>query len=148
MAVVAWWQSCGLNNSENLKFLISFILCVKVSIQVVMAGAAGPSVEAAAVEEDAAELRFPKEFELGVTKILLISEVNILLEHRKQQNESQEEEQELSEVFMKTLNYTQRFSKFKNMENIAAVRSLLTIKKIHKFELAALVRTIFYLRNS
>ena len=107
-------------------------------IQVVMAGAAGPSVEAAAVEEDAAELQFPKEFELGDTKTLLISEVNILLEHRKQQNESQEEEQEFSEVFMKTLNYTQRFSKFKNMENIAAVRSLLTIKKIHKFELAAL----------
>jgi DNA-directed RNA polymerase II subunit RPB4 len=39
---------------------------------------------------------------------------------------------------MKTLNYTQRFAKFKNMENIAAVRSLLTQKKIHKFELAAL----------
>ena len=50
-----------------------------------MAGAAGPSVEAAAVEEDAAELQFPKEFELGDTKTLLISEVNILLEHRKQQ---------------------------------------------------------------
>jgi hypothetical protein len=43
------------------------------------------------------------------------------------QNESQEEEQELSEVFMKTLNYTQRFAKFKNMENIAAVRSLVTL---------------------
>ena len=42
------------------------------------------------------------------------------------QNESQEEEQEFSEVFMKTLNYTQRFAKFKNMENIAAVRSLVT----------------------
>jgi DNA-directed RNA polymerase II subunit RPB4 len=39
---------------------------------------------------------------------------------------------------MKTLNYCQRFAKFKNMENIAAVRSLLTQKKIHKFELAAL----------
>ncbi len=44
----------------------------------------------------------------------------------KFQNESQEEEQEFSEVFMKTLNYTQRFAKFKNMENIAAVRSLVT----------------------
>lgn len=32
----------------------------------------------------------------------------------------------------------QRFAKFKNMENIAAVRSLLTKSKIHKFELAAL----------
>ena len=46
----------------------------------------------------------------------------MLLEHRKQQNESQEEEQELSEVFMKTLNYTERFSRFKNRETIADVR--------------------------
>ena len=46
----------------------------------------------------------------------------MLLEHRKAQNESAEDEQELSEVFMKTLNYTQRFSKFKNRETITAVR--------------------------
>ena len=71
---------------------------------------------------------------------LLISEVHILLEHRKTQNESQEEEQEFSDVFMKTLNYTQRFAKFKNMENIASIRQMLTNKKLHKFELAALVR--------
>ena len=62
----------------------------------------------------------------------------MLLEHRKQQNEQAEDEQELSEVFMKTLNYTQRFAKFKNRENIAAIRSLLMSKKLHKFELAAL----------
>lgn len=60
------------------------------------------------------------EFENAET--LLISEVNMLLEHRKRQNESAEEEQELSEMFMKTLSYTQRFSKFKNRETIAAVR--------------------------
>ncbi|KAL1473122.1 hypothetical protein MTO96_038906, partial [Rhipicephalus appendiculatus] len=47
------------------------------------------------VEEDASELQFPKEFENAET--LLISEVHMLLEHRKQQNESAEEEQELSE---------------------------------------------------
>ena len=41
---------------------------------------------------------------------------------RKQQNENAEDEQELSEVFMKTLNYTNRFSKFKNRETITAVR--------------------------
>ena len=64
--------------------------------------------------------------------------VYILLDHRKQQNESSEEEQEFSEVFMKTLNYTHRFAKFKNVENIASIRSLLTNKKIHKFEMAAL----------
>jgi hypothetical protein len=50
-----------------------------------MAAAAGPSGEAVPVDEDAAELQFPKEFELPDTKTLLISEVNILLEHRKQQ---------------------------------------------------------------
>ena len=91
-----------------------------------------------AAEENAAELQFPKEFESSETKTLLISEVHILLEHRKQQNESAEEEQEFSEVFMKTLNYTQRFAKFKNMDNIASVRQLLTNKKIHKFEMAQL----------
>jgi len=41
---------------------------------------------------------------------------------RKQQNESAEEELELSAVFMKTLNHTQRFSKYKNRETISAVR--------------------------
>ncbi|NXR96907.1 RPB4 polymerase, partial [Hypocryptadius cinnamomeus] len=62
----------------------------------------------------------PAEFETAET--LLNSEVHMLLEHRKQQNESAEDEQELSEVFMKTLNYTARFSRFKNRETIASVR--------------------------
>lgn len=88
------------------------------------------------VEEDASQLIFPKEFETAET--LLNSEVHMLLEHRKQQNESAEDEQELSEVFMKTLNYTARFSRFKNRETIASVRSLLLQKKLHKFELACL----------
>ena len=69
---------------------------------------------------------------------IVLLQVHMLLEHRKQQNEQAEDEQELSEVFMKTLNYTQRFAKFKNRENIAAIRSLLMSKKLHKFELAAL----------
>ncbi|XP_019637809.1 PREDICTED: DNA-directed RNA polymerase II subunit RPB4 [Branchiostoma belcheri] len=98
--------------------------------------ATGASESGADIEEDAAQLQFPKEFENAET--LLNSEVNMLLEHRKQQNESAEEEQELSEVFMKTLGYTSRFSRFKNRETIAAVRSLLMQKKLHKFELAAL----------
>ena len=79
---------------------------------------------------------FFQEFENAET--LLISEVHMLLEHRKQQNEQAEDEQELSEVFMKTLNYTQRFAKFRNRETIASIRSLLMSKKLHKFELAAL----------
>ncbi|KAJ9599176.1 hypothetical protein L9F63_010353, partial [Diploptera punctata] len=88
------------------------------------------------VDEDAADLQFPKEFENAET--LLISEVHMLLEHRKAQNESAEEEQEFSEVFMKTLTYTNRFRKFKNKETITAVRNLLMQKKLHKFELASL----------
>ncbi|XP_071451405.1 DNA-directed RNA polymerase II subunit Rpb4 [Hetaerina americana] len=87
-------------------------------------------------EEDAADLQFPKEFENAET--LLISEVYMLLEHRKAQNESAEEEQELSEVFMKTSTYTDRFRKFKNKETISSVRNLLMQKKLHKFELASL----------
>ncbi|XP_031571865.1 DNA-directed RNA polymerase II subunit RPB4-like [Actinia tenebrosa] len=89
-----------------------------------------------AEEEDATELQFPKEFENAET--LLNSEVYMLLEHRKKKNESAEEEQELSEVFVKTLNYTQKFSRYKNRETIAQVRSLLGKKKLHKFELACL----------
>ncbi|KAL4715924.1 hypothetical protein ACJJTC_013224 [Scirpophaga incertulas] len=62
----------------------------------------------------------------------------MLLEHRKAQNESAEEEQEFSEVFIKTLTYTNMFKKFKNKETIAAVRNLLQSKKLHKFEVASL----------
>lgn len=60
------------------------------------------------------------EFENADT--LLISEVHMLLEHRKAQNESAEEEQEFSEAFMKSLTYTNRFRKFKNEVTISAVR--------------------------
>lgn len=60
------------------------------------------------------------EFESAET--LLISEVYLLLEHRKQQSEQQEELTEMSDVFVKTLNYTQRMAKFKNKETIRAVR--------------------------
>ncbi|KAM4813951.1 DNA-directed RNA polymerase II subunit RPB4-like isoform X1 [Urocitellus parryii] len=88
------------------------------------------------VEEDASQLVFPKEFETAET--LLNSEVHMLLEHRKQQSESAEDEQEFSDVYMKTLKYTSRFSHFKNKETITSVRSLLRQKKLHKFELACL----------
>ena len=55
---------------------------------------------------------------------------------RKTQNENAEEEQELSEVFMKTLQYTQRFSKFKNRETIAAVRRYRIVTKYSSLTLA------------
>uniref|UniRef100_A0A674DEF0 RNA polymerase II subunit D n=1 Tax=Salmo trutta TaxID=8032 RepID=A0A674DEF0_SALTR len=89
-----------------------------------MASGGGSTTTVGDIEEDASQLLFPKEFENAET--LLNSEVHMLLEHRKQQNESAEDEQELSEVFMKTLNYTALFSR------------LLLQKKLHKFELASL----------
>uniref|UniRef100_A0A8C5JVB0 DNA-directed RNA polymerase II subunit RPB4 n=1 Tax=Jaculus jaculus TaxID=51337 RepID=A0A8C5JVB0_JACJA len=99
-------------------------------------GAGGCHPPTGDVEEDASQLIFPKYFETAET--LLNSKVHMLLEHRKQQNESAEDEQELSEVFMKTLSYTARFSRFKTRETIASVHSLLLQKKLHKFELACL----------
>lgn len=51
----------------------------------------------------------------------------MLLEHRKAQNESAEDEQEFSDVFMKTLTYTDRFRKFKNKETISAVRKYVVV---------------------
>ncbi|KAE8604413.1 hypothetical protein XENTR_v10014706 [Xenopus tropicalis] len=91
--------------------------------------AGGAEAHSGDPEEDASQLLFPKEFESAET--LLNSEVHMLLEHRKQQNESAEEEQELSEVFMKTLNYTARFSRFKNRETIASVRRYLSYSPLH-----------------
>lgn len=62
----------------------------------------------------------PAEFENAET--LLISEVHMLLDHRKRQNESADEEQEFSDVFLKTCTYTDTFRKFKNKETITAIR--------------------------
>ena len=89
----------------------------------------------AEIEENAAELQFSPEFANAET--LLISEVNLLLQHRIKQNENAEEEQEFSEVFTKTHNYTTRFSRFNNRDTISTVRNTLSQKsKLHKFEIA------------
>lgn len=83
-------------------------------------------------EEDATELKFGKgkksvfcpNFHLllctdfDTADALLISEVKMLLEHRKAQYESQDEDHELSEVFTKTLEYCQTFSKYNSKETI------------------------------
>ena len=48
--------------------------------------------------------------------------------------------QELSEVFMKTLEYTRRFSKFKNRDMIASVRQLL--QQVGRYESKELDREL------
>lgn len=65
---------------------------------------------------------YPNRAEFENAETLLISEVHMLLDHRKKQNESADEEQEFSEVFLKTHTYTDIFRKFKNKETISAVR--------------------------
>ncbi len=74
-------------------------------------------------EEDASELRFPKEFEQAGCDALMISEVFLLLDHRRKQSETKDDiDDELGEVFVKTLDYCRRLSKFKSRETIRAVR--------------------------
>ncbi|CAI5441129.1 unnamed protein product [Caenorhabditis angaria] len=90
----------------------------------------------AVVEEDAAECRFPKEFEVSTCDALLTAEVFLLLEHRRLQSESKDEIEEMSEVFIKTLNYARRMARFKNRETIRSVRGVFAEKHFHKFEVA------------
>ncbi|GAV00950.1 hypothetical protein RvY_11730-2 [Ramazzottius varieornatus] len=86
--------------------------------------------------EDATELRFPKEFDTA--RALLNSEVFMLLENRKSQNEAADAEAELPAVFLKTHIYCQRFSAFKNADTIQSVRSTLSSKGLHDYELTSL----------
>ncbi|GMT13068.1 hypothetical protein PFISCL1PPCAC_4365, partial [Pristionchus fissidentatus] len=101
----------------------------------IVPGMSNQSVEEP-MEEDAGELKFPKEFESSACDALLTSEVFLLLEHRRAQSEQKEEIEDLSEVFVKTLNYARRLSRFKNRETIRAVRAIFAQKSFHKFEVA------------
>ncbi|CDW54138.1 DNA directed RNA polymerase II subunit RPB4 [Trichuris trichiura] len=95
----------------------------------------GPIEEGTEVE-NAAELKFPREFEEADT--LLTSEVFLLLEFRRKQLEQEEEITEMSEVFLKCHSYAQRMSKFRNRDTIRTVRQLLSTKPFHKFEMMQL----------
>lgn len=64
------------------------------------------------------------EFEVSGCDALMISEVFLLLDHRRKQSEQKEEIEDISDVFLKTLNYTRRLSKFKSRETIRSVRGL------------------------
>jgi len=86
-------------------------------------------------EEDASQLKLGPDFQKAVC--LLNSDVAILLEHR-QQAAGEDAENELSNVFLKTLAYVQRFSRYKNKAAAKEVRSLLEDKGLEEFELSAL----------
>lgn len=88
-------------------------------------------------EEDAALLKFPKEFETADT--LFVSEVLKILEIREEQSKKTDSGQKPNEVFVKTLEHCRQFNRLgDNREKISAVRRMLQTKKLHKFELAQL----------
>jgi DNA-directed RNA polymerase subunit F len=62
------------------------------------------------------------DFEAANCDALMISEVYLLLEHRREQNEQKDDIDEMSENFSLTLNYAQHFARFKKRELIRAVR--------------------------
>ena len=86
--------------------------------------------------ENASELLFPEGF--AKAEPLMISEVNLLLEHRVQKNQTSEEEEEYSEIFSKFHNYTNRLSRFKNRETVSNIRAFLGQRQLHPFEVAQL----------
>ncbi|VDM63592.1 unnamed protein product [Angiostrongylus costaricensis] len=92
-----------------------------------------------AVDEDATEMRFPKEFESRNCNALLTSEVLLVLEQRRKENEAKDEIDTTSEVFVKTLEYARRFSQFKTRESIKAARAIFSQKPLHKFEVAQII---------
>lgn len=94
-------------------------------------------VTAVVEEEDAALLKFPKEFKDAET--LIIAEVLKILENRKEQSDKADSGQKLNEVFVKTLEHCKTFNRLgENKEKIHAVRRMLQNKNLHKFELAQL----------
>ncbi|KAJ1356944.1 hypothetical protein KIN20_014930 [Parelaphostrongylus tenuis] len=91
------------------------------------------------IGEDATEMRFLKEFESQNCDALLKSEVFLLLEHRRQHKKAKDEIEDMSEVFIKTLKYARRLSRFKNRETIKVLRAVFSQKPLHKFEVAQIV---------
>eukprot|EP01113_Clastostelium_recurvatum_P034003 TRINITY_DN4560_c0_g1_i2.p1 TRINITY_DN4560_c0_g1~~TRINITY_DN4560_c0_g1_i2.p1 ORF type:complete len:142 (+),score=19.14 TRINITY_DN4560_c0_g1_i2:46-471(+) len=83
-------------------------------------------------EEDVAQLRLGDDF--GAAQCLLSSEVQILLQHRK----DREHGVDVSPVFSKTLGYVDRFSRFKNKTALKQVRGMLSRQGLAEYEAAAI----------
>ncbi|KAJ2458805.1 RNA polymerase B [Coemansia sp. RSA 2424] len=82
---------------------------------------------------DAGVLELGEDFQDA--ECLLISEVKVLLEA---QYESKKEEKNLTDVYTKTLEYVQKFSRFTNRDTIKEVRALLKPTDLAPFECAQL----------
>ncbi|KAJ2777160.1 RNA polymerase B [Coemansia javaensis] len=82
---------------------------------------------------DAARLELGVDFQDA--ECLLISEVKVLLEA---QYDSKKDEKSLDEVYTKTLEYAQKFSRYTNRDTIKEVRALLKPTGLEPFECAQL----------
>jgi len=90
-----------------------------------------------AEDEDASELKLGPDFTKA--QCLLNSEVSILLETNQTHSTGESaSDQELSNVFVKTLSYVKRFSRYKNKTAVKEVRNLLTKRNFEEFEIASL----------
>ncbi|KAH7101808.1 HRDC-like protein [Auriculariales sp. MPI-PUGE-AT-0066] len=84
-------------------------------------------------EEDAAVLKLGSEF--NTAGCLLISEVQILLEHKKDNAPD-------TAVYNKTLDYVRTFSKFSTQENAQQVRMTLQQAGLTQFETAQIANLV------
>ncbi|KII63993.1 DNA-directed RNA polymerase II subunit RPB4 [Thelohanellus kitauei] len=90
-------------------------------------------------DEDCADLIFSPEFENAET--LLPSEVYFLLQRRHNEEKSGDIDQsEISEIFKTTYRYTEKFNRYKSIEEISIVRNVLSksYTQLHQFEVALL----------
>mmetsp|Transcript_2859 Transcript_2859/g.4448 ORF Transcript_2859/g.4448 Transcript_2859/m.4448 type:complete len:135 (-) Transcript_2859:32-436(-) len=80
-------------------------------------------------EEDASKIQLGPDFENA--QCLLYSEVSLTLEEY-------DGDEVKSEVFMKTLKYTQKFSAFKTSQDSKEVRNVLSRNNLNSYEIAAM----------
>ncbi|PIC13190.1 hypothetical protein B9Z55_027851 [Caenorhabditis nigoni] len=78
--------------------------------------------------------QLPPEYELNTYDAPLTADVYLLLEHRRQSNETKDEIEEMNEVFIKNFNYAPPISRLKNREIIRADRAIFSEKHLHKFD--------------
>eukprot|EP01116_Phalansterium_solitarium_P013620 TRINITY_DN3101_c0_g1_i1.p2 TRINITY_DN3101_c0_g1~~TRINITY_DN3101_c0_g1_i1.p2 ORF type:complete len:135 (+),score=19.48 TRINITY_DN3101_c0_g1_i1:56-460(+) len=87
-------------------------------------------------EEDAAQLKLGPDFQEA--QCLLNSEVAILLDMSQAAHAEDESPADMSQVFLKTLNYVKQFNRYKSKTVAKEVRSLLGRKSLAEFEIASL----------
>uniref|UniRef100_A0A0D6RA44 RNA polymerase Rpb4/RPC9 core domain-containing protein n=2 Tax=Araucariaceae TaxID=25664 RepID=A0A0D6RA44_ARACU len=89
-------------------------------------------------EENAAELKIGEEFLKA--KCLMNAEVALILEKKYEQLQQATDDasSQVSQVFEKSLQYVQRFSRYKNPDAVKQVRDVLSRYQLTEFELCVI----------